>query len=160
MADGAALLMALAGCAPDADRARQQLPQQTVMGLNRFQQSGEYRALALQTFRLATQAFDRAPPPDAKPRAAAVDLGDTLLDNRACSAWQVRSAQPDGNASGSYLTQARQAWPFPARVDVAQHVPRAGDTLFYVSHRDRQEHAAIVANLTQPGFRPSIIPCV
>ncbi len=150
----AAVLMALAlsGCAPHKQDAANQLNQQSVMALNWFQQSGEYQALAYQAFNFATLAFDKAPSLTGKPKAVIVDLDETMIDNSAYSAWQVKANQPFADKSWSQWTQAKQATAVPGAVNFANYVNSHGGTMFYVSNRDSKDAAATAANLTQLGF--------
>lgn len=149
----ALVVLALSGCAqqhqPDAAA---QLNDQSVMALNWFQQSGEYQALTYQAFNTATVAFDQAPSLTGKPKAVVVDLDETMLDNSAYSAWQVKANKPFDSKSWSAWTQAKQANAVPGAVSFAQYVVSHGGTLFYVSNRDQKDYAATVANMQRLGF--------
>ncbi|OQP31896.1 5'-nucleotidase, lipoprotein e(P4) family [Pantoea latae] len=147
------MALMLSGCASQsAQKAQQQLGQQSVLALNWFQQSGEYQALTWQAFNGARLAFDAAPSLTGKPRAVIVDLDETMIDNSAYSAWQAKNGQPFSAQSWSTWTQAKQALAVPGAVDFARYVTSHGGTLFYVSNRDQKDFDATVANLTQLGF--------
>ncbi|MFU9137092.1 5'-nucleotidase, lipoprotein e(P4) family [Erwinia tasmaniensis] len=151
---GAALLVALtlSGCASQQQDAADRLNQQSVMALNWFQQSGEYQALAWQAFNFATLAFDHAASLTGKPKAVIVDLDETMIDNSAYSAWQVKANQPFDDKTWSAWTQARQATAIPGAVEFANYVNSHGGTMFYVSNRDGQDAAATADNLKRLGF--------
>lgn len=144
--------LALSGCAAQKPDAASQLNQQSVMALNWFQQSGEYRALAYQAFNFARLSFDNAPSRVGKPKAVIVDLDETMIDNSAYSAWQVKAGQPFADKSWSTWNQARQATAVPGAVDFANYVNSHGGTMFYVSNRDRKDAAATADNLKRLGF--------
>ncbi|MGE9551143.1 5'-nucleotidase, lipoprotein e(P4) family [Erwinia amylovora] len=146
------LALALSGCASPKPDAAEQLNQQSVMALNWFQQSGEYQALAYQAFNFATLAFDNAPSLTGKPKAVIVDLDETMIDNSAYSAWQVKARQPFADKTWSTWTQARQATAVPGAVDFARYVNSHGGTMFYVSNRDNKDAAATADNLKRLGF--------
>ncbi|WP_054633057.1 5'-nucleotidase, lipoprotein e(P4) family [Pantoea stewartii] len=149
----AVVALALAGCAqPARQQAQQQLGQQSVLALNWFQQSGEYQALCWQAFNSARLAFDQSASLAGKPKAVIVDLDETMLDNSAYSAWQVKNGQPFSDKTWSAWTQARQAKAVPGAVEFARYVNSHGGTVFYVSNRDQKDYAATVANLQQLGF--------
>ena len=142
----------LSGCTSQKPNAPDQLNQQSVMALNWFQQSGEYQALAYQAFNFATLAFDKAPSLTGKPKAVIVDLDETMIDNSAYSAWQVKANQPFADKSRSRWTQARQAIAVPGAVNFANYVNSHGGTMFYVSNRDGKDATATADNLKRLGF--------
>ncbi|KAA9000627.1 5'-nucleotidase, lipoprotein e(P4) family [Affinibrenneria salicis] len=149
-------LLALAGCAAphqDEGQAQRRLADQSVLALNWFQQSGEYRALAHQAFNSAQRAFDQAKKPaKGRKKAVVVDLDETMLDNSAYSGWQAQQGKPFDGASWARWSQAGQALAVPGAVPFASHVNSHGGTLFYVSNRKQSEYAATVANMQKLGF--------
>lgn len=149
----ALLFLALTGCAQQSNtQASAQLNDQSVMALNWFQRSGEYQALAYQAFNTATYAFDKAQSLTGKPKAVVVDLDETMIDNSAYSAWQVKANKPFDAKSWSEWTHAEQANAIPGAVSFAQYVNSHGGIMFYVSNRDQKDYAATVANLKRLGF--------
>ena len=150
---GALVFLALTGCAQQSKSdAAAQLNDQSVMALNWFQQSGEYQALAYQAFTTATYAFDGAQSLTGKPKAVVVDLDETMIDNSAYSAWQVKANKPFDDKTWSEWTQAKQAKAIPGAVSFAQYIDSHGGIMFYVSNRDHKDYAATVANLQRLGF--------
>lgn len=149
----ALVFLALTGCAQQTKSdANAQLNDQSVMALNWFQQSGEYQALAYQAFTTATYAFDKAQSLTGKQKAVVVDLDETMIDNSAYSAWQVKANKPFDDKSWSRWTHAEQAKAIPGAVSFAQYVDSHGGTMFYVSNRAQNDYAATVANLQRLGF--------
>lgn len=151
-ATSALIMLALTGCAPKAAQDQQKLNDQSVMALNWFQQSGEYQALTYQAFNAATVAFDNAKPLDGKPKAVVVDLDETMIDNSAYSAWQVKANKPFDSKTWSEWTAAKQATAVPGAVNFANYVNSHGGTMFYVSNRKTSEYAATLENLNRLGF--------
>lgn len=151
-ATSALVMLALTGCAQQKTDDQQKLNDQSVMALNWFQQSGEYQALTYQAFNAAKVAFDNAKPLDGKPKAVVVDLDETMIDNSAYSAWQVKANKPFDSKTWSEWTSAKQALAVPGAVSFANYVNSHGGTMFYVSNRKTSEHDATLANLNSLGF--------
>lgn len=148
----ALIMLALSGCAQQKTDAQQKLNDQSVMALNWFQQSGEYQALAYQAFNTAKMAFDNAQPLAGQKKAVVVDLDETMLDNSAYSAWQVKANKPFDSKTWSQWTAARQATAVPGAVEFANYVNTHGGTIFYVSNRKTSEYAATLDNMNRLGF--------
>jgi len=149
----ALVFLALTGCAQHSKTQDDaQLNDQSVMALNWFQQSGEYQALTYQAFNAATFAFDKAQSLTGKPKAVVVDLDETMIDNSAYSAWQVKANKSFDPKTWSQWTHAEQAKAVPGAVSFAQYVDSHGGIMFYVSNRDQKDYAATVANLKRLGF--------
>lgn len=148
----ALVLVSLTGCANQQQAADQKLASQTVMAVDWFQQSGEYRALAYQSFNSARAAWDQSAKQGHAKRAVIVDLDETMLDNSAYSAWQAKNNKPFDDKTWSQWTQARQALAVPGAVDFANYVNSHGGTMFYVSNRDSKDFDATVANMKALGF--------
>lgn len=147
--------LALSGCAqqPKIDaQAQAELNNQSVMALNWFQQSGEYQALAYQAFSTATMAFDKTQSLDGKPKAVVVDIDETMVDNSAYSAWQVKANKPFADNTWSQWTAAKQAAAVPGAVTFANYVNSHGGTIFYVSNRKQSEYSATEENMKRLGF--------
>ncbi|PWW11725.1 5'-nucleotidase, lipoprotein e(P4) family [Mangrovibacter plantisponsor] len=164
---GAAIILALAGCAAPQQGAQQQSTQsqqaiqqtaqqqlagQSVLAVNWFQQSGEYQALAWQAFNSARLAFDASAHKVHGRRAVIVDLDETMLDNSAYSAWQAKHGQPFSDKTWAEWTQAKQAVAVPGAVQFARYVNSHGGTMFYISNRDAKDSAATKANMEALGF--------
>ncbi|HEJ7010856.1 TPA: 5'-nucleotidase, lipoprotein e(P4) family, partial [Serratia marcescens] len=130
----------------------QRLADQSVLAVNWFQQSGEYRALAHQAFNSAQRAFDQARAAPGRKKAVVVDLDETMLDNSAYSGWQAQQGQPYDGATWAKWTQAEQAGAVPGAVSFARYVNAHQGTMFYVSNRKQSEYAATVANMQKLGF--------
>jgi len=122
----------LAGCATDQRTARFQLEQQNVSAINWMQQSGEYDALAYQTFNGARQAFDAAKPTKGRRKAVIVDLDETMIDNTAYAGWRVKQSVPYTEKTWARWMAAEQAGPIAGAVEFARHVNANGGTMFYV----------------------------
>lgn len=122
------------------------------MAVNWMQQSGEYQAIALQTFYFAAQAFDQSAMTTHKPRAVVVDLDETMIDNSAYQAWAAQQQVPFTDQTWSQWTRAEQALAIPGAVEFAKHVTDHGGKMFYVSNRSVSDYSATVNNLHALGF--------
>ena len=150
---GAALLM-LAGCAqpPHTEaRAQQRLADQSVLAVNWFQQSGEYRALAHQAFNSAQRAFDQAKAaPGRKRRWWSIWMKPCWTTAPTPAGRRCRASHT--TAPRAKWTQAEQAGAVPGAVSFARYVNTHQGTMFYVSNRKQSEYAATVANMQKLGF--------
>ncbi|MGB5841648.1 MAG: 5'-nucleotidase, lipoprotein e(P4) family [Brucella anthropi] len=142
----------LAGCATDQRTARFQLEQQNVSAINWMQQSGEYDALAYQTFNGARQAFDAAKPTKGRRKAVIVDLDETMIDNTAYAGWRVKQSVPYTEKTWARWMAAEQAGPIAGAVEFARHVNANGGTMFYVTNRDARSFEPTAANIRKLGF--------
>lgn len=148
----AMLLVSLTGCTNQQQVADQKLACQTVMAVDWFQQSGEYRALAYQSFNSARASWDLSAKQGGAKRAVIVDLDETMMDNSAYSAWQAKNNKAFDDKSWSRWVQTHQALAVPGAVDFANYVNSHGGTMFYVSNRDNRDFDATVANMKALGF--------
>lgn len=129
-----------------------QLTNQNVMAVNWFQTSGEYRALAHQAFNSARLEWDSVNKKPTNKYAVIVDLDETMLDNSAYGAWQIKHSQPYSDKTWSQWTQARQALAVPGAVEFSRYISRHNGTIFYVSNRAQQDLTATIENMRQLGF--------
>lgn len=140
----------LGGCVSADDLAQRRLADQSVLAVNWMQHSGEYQALTLQSFNLATQAFSAAPTD--KPRAVVVDLDETMINNIPYFAWSARQGTLFDMATWSQWSRTEQAEAIPGAVDFANYVTDHGGKMFYVSNRVQADYAATKRNLLALGF--------
>ena len=132
------------------------------------QRSQEYRASALQTWKLAGEQLDRALadptwtallPEEGgthqsarlKP-AVVVDVDETVLDN---SPFQARLVHDEGSysdAGWAAWVDEQKAEPVPGAVRFAQLAASKGVTMIYISNRTSAMKDATLANLRQVGF--------
>lgn len=97
-------------------------------------------------------AYDQAQPLAGQKKAVVVDLDETMLDNSAYSAWQVKANKPFDSKTWAQWTAARQAMAVPGAVEFANYVNTHGGTMFYVSNRKTSEYAATLDNMNRLGF--------
>lgn len=133
-----------------------------------MQSSAEYEATVRGIFAAARQSLDAALADpgwnalphgefqtgfEAKPPAIIVDADETLIDN---SAYQARNIRADRG----YTLDTWQAWvneraarAIPGAVDFARYADSRGVTIFFVTNRDAPEETeATIANLRALGF--------
>jgi acid phosphatase len=122
------------------------------------QTSAEYRALCLQIFRNAeTIVLARARTSgDAKPKAVALDLDETVIDNSGFQTWLYRNQTNYSSAAWAQWTQwqAREgrARGVPGATQFLQAMERAGVAAVYISNRRESEREATVASLKRLGI--------
>ncbi len=132
------------------------------------QRSQEYRASALQTWRLAGEQLDRAladaswtallpaeggdhQPATLKP-AVVVDVDETVLDNSPYQARLVRDGGSYNDASWAAWVEEQKAEAVPGAVAFAQLAAAKGVTVIYLSNRTVAMKDATLANLRKVGF--------
>lgn len=131
-----------------------QLQQQAVLGLNWTQQSGEYRALAYQTFNMARLSFDKTQVKNGKKKAVVVDLDETMMDNSAYTGWQIQNNKPFDDKDWTRWVNARQTQAIAGAVEFNNYVNNHGGKMFYVSNRkDEGEKAGTLENMNKLGFK-------
>lgn len=132
------------------------------------QRSQEYRASALQTWKLAAAQLDAALADGSwtallpeegghhqsaklKP-AVVVDVDETVLDNSPYQARLVRDGSSYNDASWEAWVDERKAKPVPGAVQFAQAAAAKGVTMIYISNRTAAMRDATIANLRAVGF--------
>ncbi|MEN5210003.1 HAD family acid phosphatase [Stenotrophomonas terrae] len=132
------------------------------------QRSQEYRASALQTWKLAGAQLDAALADGSwtallpeeggnhqsaklKP-AVVVDVDETVLDNSPYQARLVRDGTSYNDATWEAWVDERKAQPVPGAVQFAQAAAAKGVTMIYISNRTAAMKDATIANLRQVGF--------
>lgn len=147
----------LAGCSQNAEQVKAQgdaqLQQQTVLGVNWVQESGEYQALTYQAFNAAQVAFDQAKVAKGKKKAVVVDLDETMIDNSAYAAWQIQHNKAFDGKDWTRWVNARQAKAIAGAVAFNNYVNQHKGTMFYVSNRKEEgEKVATLENMQALGF--------
>ena len=116
-----------------------------------MQTSAEYRASALQTYRLAamqldtamrdarwTAAVEQTADPSALPPAVILDLDETVLDNSAFEARQMRNGQPFSEEDWDHWCEERTANAIPGAVTFLEYVRSRGVKPIYITNRDHK----------------------
>ncbi len=134
------------------DTGREQL--QAVLWM---QAAAEYRAIAEQTWRLATERLPSLVQPGSAaaeqwgmdplqlaslPTAVIVDLDETVLDNSFYQARQARARRDYDDASWNAWIQEAAATTIPGARDFLWAATRAGHRVFYVTNRECQPAGA------------------
>jgi len=114
-----------------------------------MQTSAEYRATALQAYRLASQQLEAAIHDTAwtaaveqtgdvmtLPPAVVLDLDETVLDNSAFEARQMRGGQPFSEDVWNRWCEERSARAIPGAVPFLQLSKSLGVTPIYITNRD------------------------
>lgn len=132
------------------------------------QKAQEYRALTLQTWRMAAATLDRAladpqwtallpgegaelQKPGLKP-AVIVDIDETVLDNSPFQARGVLDGTSYKEADWAAWVAEKKARPVPGALEFARAASARGVTLLYISNRTEQMKADTLENLRAVGF--------
>ena len=117
------------------------------------QSSGEYRAVAYQTFALAKMLLDR----DLRNhrvrirRAIVVDLDETILDNSRYEAMLVNQKKGYPNGWTEWINRA-EATAIPGALEFLKYANSRGVRVFYVTNRKPEVKEGTAQNLKKLGF--------
>ncbi|MGE8213111.1 MAG: 5'-nucleotidase, lipoprotein e(P4) family [Stenotrophomonas sp.] len=154
--------------AADAVVAPANAPNDNLNAVLWVQRSQEYRASALQTWKLAGAQLDAAladgrwtallpeeggnhQAPTLKP-AVVVDVDETVLDNSPYQARLVSEGTSYNDATWEAWVDEQKAQPVPGAVQFAQAAAAKGVTMIYISNRTAAMKDATIANLRKVGF--------
>lgn len=168
------LLPLLAGCAatgvreiPAGPAALPQVPRhETFRATLWAQTAAEYPALALQAYRGAEVALERAladttwtaaPVEQLRgfgrlPPAVILDIDETVLDNAPYQARRIEVGGEFTPESWSEWVLEATAEPIPGAVEFTRRAEALGVAVFYISNRDAELEAATRRNLAAAGF--------
>lgn len=129
-----------------------------------MQTGAEYRASALQAYRLArvqldraladpawTAAVEQAGDVAALPPAVILDLDETVIDNSAAAARHIADGTFYSPAAWTAWVEERKARAIPGAVEFLTYAQGKGVTPFYVTNRDHKLEAATRDNLAALG---------
>ena len=130
-----------------------------------FRTSVEYRATALQAYRLAALMLDRALSDRtwtaaleqtgdfaSKPPAVILDIDETVLDNSESEERNIREGTVYSEARWAEWCNERKAAPIPGALEFTRAAAAKGVAVFYVTNRDRALEQATRDNLAKYGF--------
>ena len=169
-----ALALVLAACQHTAPIDRSAAPPAGAAGaddnLNAvlwMQSSAEYRAVAMQTYRAASDQLDaaladpawdalapaeRGNPAAGLPPAVILDVDETVLDNSPYQARLVSNGTEYASATWAGWVAERNATAIPGVVDFARAANARGVTLVYITNRTEPMQADTLANLRAVGL--------
>ena len=120
-----------------------------------MQTSAEYRASTIQAYRLArlqldaaladprwTAAIEQTGDAAALPPAVVLDLDETVLDNSAFQAREVRDSAPYSDAAWARWVEERKAGLIPGALDFLEYARSRGVAPIYVTNRDHAGETA------------------
>jgi 5'-nucleotidase (lipoprotein e(P4) family) len=169
-----AISLALAGCGPRSpavapSSTRVQAERQTHENLNAvlwMQTAAEYRASAVQAYRLAqlqldvalrdpewTAATEQTGDVSSLPAAVILDLDETVLDNSAFQARAVQDGSTYSEDAWNRWAEERKAGAIPGAIEFLTEATSRGVTPFYVTNRDHKVEDAtrdVLAKLGVP----------
>jgi acid phosphatase len=130
-----------------------------------FRTSVEYRATAVQAYRLASLMLDRAIADRtwtaaleqtgdfaSKPPAVILDVDETVLDNSESEERNIREHAVYSEARWAVWCNERKAVPIPGALEFTRAAAAKGVAVFYVTNRDRALEQATRDNLAKHGF--------
>jgi acid phosphatase len=130
-----------------------------------FRTSVEYRATALQAYRLAALMLDRALADrtwtaaleqtgdfGSKPPAVILDVDETVLDNSESEERNILEGAAYNEARWAEWCNERKATPIPGALAFTRAAAAKGVAVFYVTNRDRALETATRDNLAKYGF--------
>ncbi len=158
-----------AGTPPPAPQAAVAAERHTHENLNAvlwMQTAVEYRATALQAYRLAqlqldaglrdptwTAAVEQTGDVSSLPPAIILDLDETVIDNSAFQARQVEEASSYSEDAWNRWAEERKAGAIPGAVEFLAYAKSKGVTPFYITNRDHKVEGAtrdVLARLAVP----------
>ena len=124
------------------------------LGIKYMRDSEEYAALARQTYRLATDAVQRAAqaPGRQQPWAVVLDIDETTLDNSTYELERVTYGLPFEAKSWNAWVFRHAAGVVPGVVEFVAAVRRAGGRIAWISDRDTATVDATRVNLKSAGL--------
>lgn len=119
--------------ATSGDFTTKDLNDESILALAWVQNSGEFKALALQAFNLAKLRWDM----DKKggKRCVVVDVDETILDNSPYQAGLIGQNFGYGNTTWKEWCNAATAEAIPGAVEFLNHVVKTGGEVFYITNR-------------------------
>jgi acid phosphatase len=125
----------------------------------------EYRATAVQAYRLAglmleraladrtwTAALEQTSDFTSKPPAVILDVDETVLDNSESEERNVREGASYNESRWAEWCNERRATPIPGALEFTRAAAAKGVAVFYVTNRDRALEQATRDNLAKYGF--------
>ena len=144
-----------------SEMTQKELNQQSILGINWVQTSGEYRALAYQGFNVGKIAFDRAIEHNIPHPAVLVDLDETLLDNTPYQASLIGADEGFNTQTWNQWILAEETRAVPGAVEFVNYINDNGGKVFFISNRNNSStynpqnndlELATMKNMIELGF--------
>lgn len=119
-----------------------------------MQHSAEYRAICLQTYKIAKSALAeniKAKQTD-KPSAVVLDIDETVLDNSYYEAYMAAEGTSFSDSTWAIWTAKADATEIPGAIDFLKYAQSLGVEIIFVSNRYPEELDATMANMKKLGF--------
>lgn len=127
--------------------------EQNVMSTNWFQTSGEAKALFLQGYNIATENLkEHLKKPSTKPYSIVLDLDETVLDNSAYSAENIKKGENWSKESWDKWVNMEQAKLLPGAKEFLEFANRNKVEIYYISDRYVEHLDATIRNLKNLGL--------
>lgn len=119
-----------------------------------MQHSAEYRAICLQTYKIAKSALAeniKAKQTD-KPAAVVLDIDETVLDNSYYEAYMAADGTSFSDSTWAIWTAKADATEVPGAIDFLKYAQSLGVEIIFVSNRYPEELEATMDNMKKLGF--------
>lgn len=119
-----------------------------------MQHSAEYRAICLQTYKLAKVALAenlKAKQTD-KPAAVVLDIDETVLDNSYYEAYMAAEATTFSDSTWAIWTSKADATEVPGAIDFLKYAQSIGVEIIFISNRYPEELEPTMVNMKKLGF--------
>lgn len=127
--------------------------EQNIMATNWFQTSGEAKALFLQGYNIATQKLkEHLKKPSTKPYSIVLDLDETVLDNSAYSAENIKKGKNWSKESWNIWVNMAAADVLPGAKDFLEFANKNKVEIYYISDRYEEHLDATIENLKKLGL--------
>ncbi|UJH67812.1 5'-nucleotidase, lipoprotein e(P4) family [Allomuricauda sp. SCSIO 65647] len=127
-----------------------------VQGVLWQQMSGEYRAIAHQTYRWARLSFDALlkshTETDGRPLAIIADLDETVLDNTPFFGNLIKNNEEYSSSEWSNWVRQEKAQLVPGALHFFDYVAKRGVEVFYLSNRSIKDLKPTIKNLKDRGL--------
>ncbi|MBQ3437671.1 MAG: 5'-nucleotidase, lipoprotein e(P4) family [Fusobacterium sp.] len=122
--------------------------EQNMMSTNWFQTSGEAKALFLQGYNIATKILkEEIKKPYSKPYSIVLDLDETVLDNSAYSAENLKNGKNWSKDSWKEWVEKAEAEVLPGAKEFLEFADKNKVQIFYISDRYEDDLEPTIRNL-------------
>ncbi len=127
--------------------------EQNMMSTNWFQTSGEAKALYLQAYNIATEKLKIAlKKPTNKPYSIVLDLDETVLDNSAYSAKNIKNGKNWSQKTWDEWVNMAEAEALPGAKEFLEFASKNKVHIYYISDRYDYQLDATLRNLEKLGI--------
>src|SRR5690606_10574997 len=117
------------------------------------QNAGEFQALCLQAYNVATKIVEeKSSVQHFRPIAIVTDIDETILDNSPYAVTQAQKGKEFDSDTWLEWTSKGEAKAYPGAVEFFNYAASRNVTVFYISNRNENDKAGTLKNLQDLGF--------